>query len=112
MFGQAATRLRSALKWQDNHPTLRKLRIKLNHDHAVLIPERFDKNYPQCKGAFAPVIDFQVQAPSVRAQHRRVKLESYKRPVFWGYGDFGCPKRFLGTSCAQGRRSRGAAYII
>ncbi len=29
IFGQAARRLRSALKWQDNHPKLGKLRIKL-----------------------------------------------------------------------------------
>lgn len=32
-----------------------------NHDHAVFIAERFDKNYPQFKGAFARVIDFQVE---------------------------------------------------
>jgi type I restriction enzyme R subunit len=32
-----------------------------NHDHAVFIAERFDKNYPQYKGAFARVIDFQVE---------------------------------------------------
>jgi type I restriction enzyme, R subunit len=32
-----------------------------NHDHAVFIAERFDANYPQFKGAFARVIDFQVE---------------------------------------------------
>ncbi len=32
-----------------------------NHDHAVFIAERFDKNYPRYKGAFARVIDFQVE---------------------------------------------------
>lgn len=32
-----------------------------NHDHAVFIAERFDANYPQYKGAFARVIDFQVE---------------------------------------------------
>jgi type I restriction enzyme, R subunit len=32
-----------------------------NHDHAVFIAERFDKNYPQYKGTFARVIDFQVE---------------------------------------------------
>ena len=32
-----------------------------NHDHAVFIAERFDTNYPQFKGAFARVIDFQVE---------------------------------------------------
>ncbi len=32
-----------------------------NHDHAVFIAERFDANYPQYKGMFARVIDFQVE---------------------------------------------------
>jgi type I restriction enzyme R subunit len=32
-----------------------------NHDHAVFIAKRFDTNYPQFKGAFARVIDFQVE---------------------------------------------------
>jgi type I restriction enzyme R subunit len=32
-----------------------------NHDHAVFIAERFDANYPQFKGTFARVIDFQVE---------------------------------------------------
>ena len=32
-----------------------------NHDHAVFIAERFNANYPQYKGAFARVIDFQVE---------------------------------------------------
>lgn len=32
-----------------------------NHDHAVFIAERFDANYPQYKGGFARVIDFQVE---------------------------------------------------
>jgi type I restriction enzyme R subunit len=32
-----------------------------NHDHAVFIADRFDVNYPQYKGAFARVIDFQVE---------------------------------------------------
>jgi type I restriction enzyme R subunit len=32
-----------------------------NHDHAVFIAERFNANYPQFKGAFARVIDFQVE---------------------------------------------------
>src|SRR6266478_10195079 len=32
-----------------------------NHDHAVFIAKRFDANYPQFKGAFARVIDFQVE---------------------------------------------------
>jgi type I restriction enzyme, R subunit len=32
-----------------------------NHDHAVFIAERFDANYPQYKGAFARVVDFQVE---------------------------------------------------
>jgi type I restriction enzyme R subunit len=32
-----------------------------NHDHAVFIADRFDANYPQFKGAFARVIDFQVE---------------------------------------------------
>jgi type I restriction enzyme R subunit len=32
-----------------------------NHDHAVFIAERFDFNYPQYKGAFARVIDFQIE---------------------------------------------------
>jgi type I restriction enzyme R subunit len=32
-----------------------------NHDHAVFMAERFDANYPQFKGAFARVIDFQVE---------------------------------------------------
>ena len=32
-----------------------------NHDHAVFIADRFDFNYPQYKGAFARVIDFQVE---------------------------------------------------
>ena len=32
-----------------------------NHDHAVFIADRFDANYPQYKGAFARVIDFQVE---------------------------------------------------
>jgi type I restriction enzyme R subunit len=31
-----------------------------NHDHAVFIEERFNANYPQYKGSFARVIDFQV----------------------------------------------------
>jgi type I restriction enzyme R subunit len=31
-----------------------------NHDHAIFIADRFDANYPQYKGAFARVIDFQV----------------------------------------------------
>jgi type I restriction enzyme R subunit len=31
-----------------------------NHDHALYIAERFDANYPQFKGEFARVIDFQV----------------------------------------------------
>src|ERR1700733_11302197 len=32
-----------------------------NHDHAIFISERFDANYPQYKGAFARVIDFEVE---------------------------------------------------
>ena len=32
-----------------------------NHDHAIFIADRFDANYPQFKGAFARVIDFQVE---------------------------------------------------
>jgi type I restriction enzyme R subunit len=32
-----------------------------NHDHAVFIADRFNANYPQFKGAFARVIDFQVE---------------------------------------------------
>src|SRR5580658_6297246 len=32
-----------------------------NHDHAQFIADRFDKNYPQYKGSFARVIDFQVE---------------------------------------------------
>lgn len=32
-----------------------------NHDHAVFIAERFNKNYPMYKGEFARVIDFQVE---------------------------------------------------
>lgn len=32
-----------------------------NHDHAVFIAERFDKNYPMYAGQFARVIDFQVE---------------------------------------------------
>ncbi len=32
-----------------------------NHDHAVFIAERFNKNYPKYKGEFARVIDFQVE---------------------------------------------------
>ena len=32
-----------------------------NHDHAQFIADRFDKNYPQYKGNFARVIDFQVE---------------------------------------------------
>src|SRR5690348_18478515 len=32
-----------------------------NHDHAVFIADRFDANYTQYKGAFARVIDFQVE---------------------------------------------------
>ena len=32
-----------------------------NHDHAVFIAERFNANYPQYKGSFARVIDFQVE---------------------------------------------------
>ena len=31
-----------------------------NHDHAMFIAERFDKNYPKLRGDFARVIDFQV----------------------------------------------------
>jgi type I restriction enzyme, R subunit len=31
-----------------------------NHDHAQYIAERFDTNYPQLKGEFARVIDFQI----------------------------------------------------
>src|SRR5258708_23352881 len=31
-----------------------------NHDHALFIAERFDANYPQFKGDFARVIDFQI----------------------------------------------------
>jgi type I restriction enzyme R subunit len=32
-----------------------------NHDHAVFIAERFNKNYPRYMGEFARVIDFQVE---------------------------------------------------
>jgi type I restriction enzyme R subunit len=32
-----------------------------NHDHALYIAERFDANYPQYKGDFARVIDFQIR---------------------------------------------------
>jgi type I restriction enzyme R subunit len=32
-----------------------------NHDHAVFIAERFNKNYPKYKGEFARVIDFTVE---------------------------------------------------
>jgi type I restriction enzyme R subunit len=32
-----------------------------NHDHALYIAERFDANYPQFKGDFARVIDFQIR---------------------------------------------------
>lgn len=32
-----------------------------NHDHAVFIAERFNKNYPKYAGQFARVIDFQVE---------------------------------------------------
>src|SRR4029077_12468190 len=32
-----------------------------NHDHAQFIADRFDKNFPQYKGSFARVIDFQVE---------------------------------------------------
>ena len=32
-----------------------------NHDHAVFIAERFNKNYPKYRGEFARVIDFQVE---------------------------------------------------
>lgn len=32
-----------------------------NHDHAIFIAERFNKNYPHYKGEFARVIDFQVE---------------------------------------------------
>jgi type I restriction enzyme R subunit len=32
-----------------------------NHEHAAFIAKRFDKNYPHYKGAFARVIDFQVE---------------------------------------------------
>jgi len=32
-----------------------------NHAHAQFIADRFDKNYPQYKGNFARVIDFQVE---------------------------------------------------
>jgi type I restriction enzyme, R subunit len=32
-----------------------------NHDHAQFIADRFDKNYPQYKGSFTRVIDFQVE---------------------------------------------------
>lgn len=32
-----------------------------NHDHAVFIAERFNKNYPKYAGHFAQVIDFQVE---------------------------------------------------
>lgn len=32
-----------------------------NHDHAVFISDRFDKNYPEYKGDFARLIDFSVE---------------------------------------------------
>src|SRR6202035_3446282 len=32
-----------------------------NHDHAEFIAQRFDINYPHFKGAFARVVDFQVE---------------------------------------------------
>ena len=32
-----------------------------NHDHAQFIADRFDKNYPQARRAFARVIDFKVE---------------------------------------------------
>jgi type I restriction enzyme R subunit len=32
-----------------------------NHDHAVFIGERFDKNYPEYRGEFARVIDFSIE---------------------------------------------------
>lgn len=32
-----------------------------NHDHAIFIAERFNRNYPKYKGEFARVIDFQVE---------------------------------------------------
>lgn len=32
-----------------------------NHNHAVFVAERFNKNYPKYAGAFARVIDFQVE---------------------------------------------------
>src|SRR6266852_2189545 len=39
----------------------KKIIFAKNNDHAVFIAERFDKNYPRYKGAFARVIDFQVE---------------------------------------------------
>ena len=34
-----------------------------NHDHAMFIAERFDKNYPHYKGTFARVIDIKIDYP-------------------------------------------------
>jgi type I restriction enzyme R subunit len=53
--------MRSGEKVADGDRLGKTIVFAKNHDHAQFISDRFDKNYPQFRGEFARVIDFQVE---------------------------------------------------
>ena len=53
--------MRSGEKVSDGDRMGKTIVFAKNHAHAQFIADRFDKNYPQYKGNFARVIDFQVE---------------------------------------------------
>jgi type I restriction enzyme, R subunit len=76
--------MRSGQKVADGDRMGKTIIFAKNHAHAQFIADRFDKNYPQYKGNFARVIDFQVEyaqsliddfSNPVRAPHIAISVD-------------------------------------